>query len=91
MKNIKLILTSSLVVAATAVATMNSAEARRIRHFSNEYVVSAGVCGAPTSGATYIYPAPNWEPFFQRHVYRYGPILICEPTFQTTKILSVRY
>jgi hypothetical protein len=25
----------------------------------------------------YIYPAPNWQPFFSRHYYRYGPLLTC--------------
>lgn len=92
MKSIKLILTASLVVGTTAVA-MNSAEARRIRHVVtyNDYVVSGGACSVPAPRPTYIYPAANWEPFFRRHVYRYGPILICEPSFQTTNLVSVRY
>jgi len=28
---------------------------------------------------------------FRRHVYRYGPILICEPELQATHVISVRY
>ena len=92
MKNIRLILTASLFVATTAAATVNAAEAR-LRHVVayNDYVVSAGVCGVPMPRATYIYPVPNWEPFFRRRVYRNGPILICEPSLRTTDVLSVRY
>jgi hypothetical protein len=39
----------------------------------------------------YIYPAANWEPFFRRHAYRYGPVLTCLPSIETAHVISVRY
>jgi len=93
MKIAKLIVFGLVVIGTTAAATMNFAEARRYRHSVayNDYVVSEGICSAPPSRPTYIYPAANWEPFFRRHLYRYGPILICEPSVQPTNVISVRY
>ena len=88
MKSIKTILTAALVLGATAMAATSSAEARHLRH---AYAVSAGACIEPGPRPIYIYPAPNWEPFFRRHVYRYGPILVCEPVLQATNVISVRY
>lgn len=89
MKIARLIVTASLVIGTTAVATTNFAEARRYRHA--DYVVSAGACVEPSAPLAYVYPAANWEPFFRRHEYRYGPILICNPSIQAAKVLSVRY
>ena len=92
MKRIKPILTASLILGATAIAATGSAEARHLRHAGGgAYAVNAGACSDPAARLTYIYPAPNWEPFFRRHVYRYGPILICDPALQTTNVISVRY
>ena len=91
MKRIKPILTASLILAAAAIAATGSAEARHLRHAGGAYVVSADTCSEPTARLTHIYPAPNWELFFRRHVYRYGPILICEPVLQATNVISVRY
>ena len=90
MKRIKLILTASLILGATAVVATGSAEARHLR-YAGAYAVSAGACSEPGPRPIAIYPAPNWEPFFRRHVYRYGPILICEPVLQATNVISVRY
>ena len=93
MQNSKLILTVSVVLGTTAVAAMNSAEARRYRHVGvyNDYVVSDASCSIVPPPALYIYPSANWEPFFRRHVYRYGPILTCAPSIETTNVVSVRY
>jgi len=91
MKSIKSILTASLILGTTAIAATGSAEARHLRHAGGAYAVTAGACSDPGPRPTYIYPAPNWEPFFRRHVYRYGPILICEPVLQATHVISVRY
>ena len=91
MKRIKPILTASLILGATAIAATGSAEARHLRHAGGAYAVNAGTCSEPGPRPTYIYPAPNWEPFFRRHVYRYGPILICDPLLQATNVISVRY
>ena len=92
MKSIKPILTASFILGTTAIAATGPAEARHLRHAGGAYAVTAGACSDPgPRPTTYIYPAPNWEPFFRRHVYRYGPILICEPVLQATNVISVRY
>jgi hypothetical protein len=94
MQYVKMILTASVVLGTTAVATMTSAEARRYRHVVayNDYLVSEASCSiVPPSPTSYIFPAANWEPFFRRHVYRYGPILKCAPSIETTNVVSVRY
>jgi hypothetical protein len=92
MRNLKL-MTVSVVLGITAVATMNSAEARQYRHVGvyNDYMVSDASCGIFPPLTLYIYPAANWEPFFRRHVYRYGPLLTCAPSVETTNVVSVRY
>jgi hypothetical protein len=91
MQKFKLILNVAAVLIVGAVATTNCAEARHYRHFYNDYVVSEGSCTAPPPPLSYIYPAANWEPFFRRHVYRYGPILICDPSIAMKNVISVRY
>jgi hypothetical protein len=86
MQNSKVVLTVLLVLGTTAAVTMNAAEARRY----SDYVVNADSCSIiPPPPTLYIYPAANWEPFFRRHVYRYGPILAC--ALETTNLVSVRY
>jgi hypothetical protein len=91
MQNLKLILTVSVVLGT--LAAMDCAEARRYRHVAvyNDYAVSDASCGVVPPPAQYIYPSANWEPFFRRHVYRYGPILTCAPSVETTNLVSVRY
>jgi hypothetical protein len=87
------VLKAAALLVMGAVATMNCAEARHYRHVGlyDHYPVSDASCTPPAPSATYIYPAPNWEPFFHRHVYRYGPILLCAPSIKTTTVISVRY
>jgi hypothetical protein len=90
MQNSKMALTVLLVLGTTAAVTMNPAEARRYRHVYNDYVVSDASCSPiPPPYTLYIYPTANWEPFFRRHVYRYGPILAC--ALSTTNLVSVRF
>lgn len=36
----------------------------------------------------YIYPAPNWQPFFSRHYYRYGPLLTCALSLSPAALVS---
>ena len=91
MKRIKPILTASLMLSASVIAASGPAEARHLRHSGGVYAVSGDACREPGPRPTTIYPAPNWEPFFRRHVYRYGPILICDPVLQATTVISVRY
>jgi hypothetical protein len=81
------------VLVVGAVTTTNCAEARHYRHVGiyDRYVVSDASCTPPPPSASYIYPSPNWEPFFRRHVYRYGPILMCAPSVAMTTVISVRY
>jgi hypothetical protein len=79
------------VILMGVVATANVAEARHYRHLSSDYVASEASCASPPPPAMYIYPSANWEPFFRRHVYRYGPLVVCEPSIATTNVISVRY
>ena len=83
-------LTAVLVLGTTAAATMTSAEARHYRHAAR-YLPSVAVCSLPPP-SLYIYPDANWEPFFRRHFYRYGPIYgLCPGEIETTHVVSVRY
>jgi hypothetical protein len=93
MQNSKVVLSVLVVLGTIAAVTMNPAEARRYRHVvvDNDYVVSDATCSIPPPTALYIYPTANWEPFFRRHVYRYGPILACAPSIETSNLVSVRY
>jgi len=78
---------AAVVVLGTMVAFSSAAEARH-RHYADS---QAGyVCGplVPPAGL-YIYPSANWEPFFRRHLYRFGPIVACDRSTVTT-VLSVR-
>jgi hypothetical protein len=90
MRNSKAVLA---VLVATAAVAVNAAEARHYRHAAySDYVVNASDCTiVPPSITAYIYPTANWEPFFRRHIYRYGPILACAPSSATTNLVSVRY
>jgi hypothetical protein len=90
---LKLILTI-LVALGTTAAAMNSAEARRYRQVDAyaSYAVSDTGCSYLPPSFLYIYPTANWEPFFRRHVYRYGPLYTgCTASAQTTNLVSVRY
>jgi hypothetical protein len=70
-------------------ALMGSAEARHLRR---DYAATGYLCGpVPPPVSLYIFPAPNWEPFFRRHLDRHGPILACEARAETTSVISVRY
>jgi hypothetical protein len=78
---------AAVLVAGTMVALSSAAEARH-RHYADS---QAGyVCGPIMPPASlYIYPSANWEPFFWRHLYRFGPIVACERS-TVTPVLSVR-
>jgi hypothetical protein len=83
----------SAMIVASLVVTVNCAEARHYRHVavSSDYVLSAASCVPPPPPPSYIFPASNWEPFFRRHFYRYGPIVVCDPSAVTTNLISARY
>lgn len=85
MRTLRLFLTAGMVLGVTATVTMNSAQAGRY------YVPSTALC--PIAPSTlYIYPAANWEPFFRRHYYRYGPIYtICAGVTPVGNVISVKY
>lgn len=92
MLKFKIIKVASVIVFGGLVMT-SSAQARHYRHVAtyNDYATADLSCVAPQSSEI-IYPAPNWEPFFRHHFYRYGPIAICVPTNTvTTRVISVRY
>jgi hypothetical protein len=102
MQNLKSILIISVVLATTVTASLNSAEARPYRQLTDDYAVSDAGCATPIAPNTFlwanwfyspvyhIYPVADWEPFFRRHVYRYGPI-VCAPQIAATNAISVRY
>jgi hypothetical protein len=43
----------------------------------------------------YIFPAPDWRPFFVKHMYVVGPVITCLPTgapaVASEQVLSVKY
>jgi hypothetical protein len=102
MQNLKSILIIATALATAAVASMSSAQARAYRQLAGDYAVSGAGCATPIAPNTFlwanwfyspvyhIYPAADWEPFFRRHLYRYGPIL-CAPAIAATNVISVRY
>jgi hypothetical protein len=79
MQALKPLLSLAAVILGGVVATTSVAEARHYRDVavSSDYVMSGASCAPPQPHATYIDPGANWEPFFRRHIYRYGPILVC--------------
>jgi hypothetical protein len=46
-------------------------------------------CTAPPPPLWYHYPTANWEPFFRRHLYRYGPILACSHLVTPRPFISI--
>jgi hypothetical protein len=88
MQSLKLLLAAAGVAGAGIVATTNLAGAQ-------DYVLTAPDCVPPPPPLPrwyYIYYpnyfVPNWEPFFRRHVYRYGPIVVCSAIAAPRKISS---
>jgi len=56
----------------------------------------AVACTVVPQIAPIIYPAPNWEPFFRRHYWRYGLVPTCIPSAAppiavSGPVISVRY
>ena len=85
------VILSAAAVCAVVMSVVNSAEARALRYAYAEHPVSSALCGPLPPSGPYIYPAANWEPFFRRHVYRFGPLVSCAPLHEITRVLSVRY
>jgi hypothetical protein len=86
------VILSAAAVCAFAMSVVSPAQARPLRYTHSEHLVSNAPCGpvSPPSGL-YIYPTANWEPFFRRRVYRFGPLVSCAPLHEATRVLSVRY
>jgi hypothetical protein len=87
---LKLLLTAAAVVGASVVATTNLAAAR-------DYVLNPADCIPQASpplrwySSSYVnYFVPDWEPFFRRHVYVYGPVLACA-AISTSPAISAKY
>lgn len=78
---------AAFVVLVTVVALSSAAEARHRHYAGSQAGYVCGPLGPPAS--LYIYPSPYWEPFFRRHLYRFGPIVACDRSTVTT-VLSVR-
>lgn len=81
------------VTLAAITLIMGSAQGRSYRTAISATPVS---CAVVPDYPPYLYPAPNWQPFFRRHLSSYRPVLTClpiagaiEPSSQPT--ISVRY
>jgi hypothetical protein len=90
MQSLKLVLAAAGVVGAGIFATTDLAGAK-------DYVLTAADCVPPPAPLRRWYYryylndlAPNWEPFFRRHVDKYGPIVVC-PVIATPPVISSRY
>jgi hypothetical protein len=90
MQSLKLVLAAACVAGAGIVATTNLAGAQ-------DYVLTAPDCVPPPPPPLprwyySYYPnfIPNWEPFFRRHVYRYGPMVVCS-AIATPPNISSKY
>jgi hypothetical protein len=88
---LKFLVTAVAVVGIGILAATNLAVAR-------DLVLNRGDCVPPSNPPpqwyTSNYPSyfePNWEPFFRRHVYAYGPILACVVISAPQVIISSKY
>jgi hypothetical protein len=88
------VIIAAMAVTASGLMTMSAAEARHYRHahaYSDD-ALSETACGPiPPPSTLSIYPESNWEPFFRRHVYRYGPLVVCTQAAAGTDVISVHY
>ena len=90
MQKWKLMLAAAAALGAGIIATTNFAAAQ-------DYVPTAPDCVAPPAQSpqwyTTSYPnfAPNWGPFFRRHSYRYGPVMVCSAIATPPVIISSKY
>jgi hypothetical protein len=90
MQSLKRVLAAVGIVGAGIVATTNLAGAQ-------DYVLAAPDCVPPPAPLPrwyyryYLnYLVPNWEPFFRRRVYKYGPIVVCS-AIATPPVISSKY
>ena len=92
MQSVKLVLVAAGVACAGIIATTNLAGAQ-------DYILTASECVPPPPPPLLLrwyityYPnyfVANWNPFFRRHVYRYGPIVVCS-AIATPPIISSKY
>jgi hypothetical protein len=91
MQKLKLMLAAAALLGAGMIATTNFAVAQ-------DSVLTAPGCVAPPAPSprwyiTY-YPndfVPDWRPFFRRHYYRYGPILVCSAMAAPPAVISSKY
>ena len=75
MKRLTTIVASVAALTGSLLTICNPAEARAHRHYALCYDYNYANWQSPW---TYIYPAANWGPFFQR-VRHYGPVLPYRP------------
>ena len=76
---------ATLVVVAVLGAAILAATGRAK---AGEYI-PAVECTPPPPPLWYHYPYANWEPFFRRHMYRYGPILTCSHLVAPRPFISI--
>jgi hypothetical protein len=80
---------AAAAVTVSILALSTAAEARHLRYIDYQPTYACGEI--PPPARLHIYPSANWEPFFRRHVYRFGPIVACERTTAPEAVISVRY
>jgi hypothetical protein len=85
---------SVLCVSVAFAAVAAGSEPSQARHV--RLIAETVVCTPVPRVTPDIFPAPNWEPFFRHHYYRYGPTPKCIPEAMssvvvTEPVLTVRY
>jgi hypothetical protein len=91
MQKLKLMLAAAAVLGTGMIATTNFAAAQ-------DSVLIAPGCVAPLAPSPRWYHTyysndfvPDWGPFFRRHYYRYGPILVCSAMAAPPAVISSKY
>jgi hypothetical protein len=83
----------AFIAATAAILVIGPAQARHHQVIAADVVPEQ--CTVVTMDAPYIYPAPNWGPFFRYHLYRYALVPTCAPTTgwvaSPQPVISVRY
>jgi len=68
------------LILAAAILTVAPAQARHNKAVSVDEVSGPSAsCTVVAEYPPYVYPAPNWEPFFRHHFYRYALVQTCLP------------
>jgi hypothetical protein len=87
------LITAAAVVCAGMIAATNMAAAQDYVSTAQDCVPAPAPSSPPWRWYDTHYPnyfVADWGPFFRRHVYRYGPIVVCSAT-ATRSVISSKY